>query len=178
MTRDIPSAHVRSSSYTCGLGIADEVNAFQQRQAAEQNHALAQQRQTQEVNWALTRKALDEIAPEIARECTKLDLQKLEKWFTSGWTFALPSEFPRPGARQIPQLNIWFLDGGTWKLLSWRTRCRTSIKNKKGHCVTPIRPPGQPPQGWHDEDFLTAYGIRQSVTCSLQQQIVQRWHLH
>ncbi|WP_040712780.1 hypothetical protein [Nocardia takedensis] len=105
------------------MGIADEVNAFREQRAAQQNQAREQQRQTGELNWGLTKKALDEVAPEIARECMKLDIDKLEKWFTYGWTFTLSSEFPRPGAKALPELAVWFLRNGEWKLIGRRRPC-------------------------------------------------------
>lgn len=94
------------------MGIADDVNAFREQQAAEQSRALAQQRQTREMNWALTKQALDEVAPEIARDCAKLGARKLGKWLTYGWSFVLLSECHRPGAKSSPQLVVWFLRSG------------------------------------------------------------------
>ena len=174
----IPAHRALRCLIICPMGIADDVNAFREQRAAEQSHALAQQRQTREVNWTLTKRALDEIAPEIARECEELGARRLEKWFSYGWPLILPTEFSRPGAKSLPRLSVWFLRSGEWKLLGGRSLCRASRQGNLGTCVKAVRAPDQAPEGWHNEDFLTAYGIRQAVIRSLQEQHPQNWHMH
>ena len=79
------------------MGIADEIRARQQREAADKQHTAELLDQGRVTNWSETKKVLDSIAPEVVQACKELGIPTTGGLFSRGWVFELAS------ARYTPQ---------------------------------------------------------------------------
>ncbi|MBF6473676.1 MULTISPECIES: hypothetical protein [Nocardia] len=157
------------------MGIADEVSAFREREAAEQMQAQAEHQRIRDSNWSATKQALDKIASEITRECVKLRQPKTGPLFRRGWVFMLyTARVLGTGAKTSPYLLVVFLDNGNWRIAKQVRRC----KNKYYCCKLAGADATDAGVMWGDHEFLTVDSIRSTVTRELQQQGSPGWHLH